>query len=212
VARGDKFLTVPLDYWTQQNTPDLAGFLVFCMAEDGKPVYTPGFYNGQYKTGFTECGINAPVPATEPTANTNGRLGVESTAPQAFQDLDPRYLCSDLVPPERNTYSLSNLRSGVRYTVGVTAVDLNGNASPIRKAIVQMPAPPTAAAPNATGLADAGTPRLGDAGCDCHLAQTERKAILWVGVLLPLACRLRGRGRTKQPITAARAQPDARTE
>jgi hypothetical protein len=148
------------------------------------------------------CGVGAPAsfgpPATGSAAGNT--TAVEIDAPSGFRDLDPRFLCSDLVPASELGLRLSKLQNGVPYTVAVAAVDISGNASPIRKAFVQSPVagvdpmPDTDAGTADAGTADAGTTKLGRSGCDCQLGQSNRNALPWPAILLlPLTRHLRRR-------------------
>jgi hypothetical protein len=190
VERGDEALVVS---WTSPNvvdTPDLAGYLVFCMRGDGLQVFNPSYYGGQYLTGQILCPATAP---TEPTASAHpsaagNTTALEVEAPSSFQNLDPNYLCSGLLPATQTSVRLGTLQNGILYTVGVAAVDNSGNASPIRSGFVQ--------APTATGGPAAG---LGKSECGCRLAGVDRGAVPWAAMLaFGVASRLRRRGKRQR--------------
>jgi MYXO-CTERM domain-containing protein len=186
------------------NTPDLAGYLVFCMRGDLQ-VFNPSFYNYQYMTGLTTCDFGAPMASgPDPMGSIAGNTtAVEIDAPREFQNLDPNFLCSGRLTPAETSFRLRTLQDGIPYTVGIAAVDLNGNVSPIRKAFVQSPIagvdplPDPDAGATGAGATDAGATKLGSSGCECHVAQTDGGQIPWLALLgLALTVRLRRRGRS----------------
>jgi MYXO-CTERM domain-containing protein len=178
------------------NTPDLAGYLIFCMRGDLQ-VFNPSFYNYQYMTGLTTCGFGAPMASgLDPMVSIAGNTtATEIDAPREFQTLDPNFLCSGRLSPSETSFRLRTLQDGIAYTVGVAAVDLKGNVSPIRKAFVQSPIAGVDPLPDPdAGTTDAGAMKLGSSGCDGHIAQTDRSPIAWMALLgLALALRLRRR-------------------
>jgi len=158
--------------------PDLAGYLVFCTRGDGLQVFNPSYYNNQYLTGQILCQASAPVaPAASATSSAAGdTTAIEIGAPSMFQNLDPNYLCSGLLPPTQTSLRLGTLQNGILYTVGVAAVDNSGNASPIQSGFIQTPI------------------ATGKSGCSCHLAGADRGAGPWAAMLaLGLASRFRRR-------------------
>ena len=81
---------------------------------------------------FTLTGVSSADPNTTAT---------ELVAPPAFEDLNPNYLCSGLLPTTQDSIRIGGLQNGVPYQVGVASVDTHGNASPIQSAFVQRPVP-----------------------------------------------------------------------
>jgi hypothetical protein len=120
---------------------NLAGFLVFCMRGDGLQVFDPSFYNNQYFTSQILCSPGTPTTATASRSAAGVTTAVPVVAPTIFQNLDPKYLCSGLLPPTQNSTRIGILQNGISYTVGVAAVDTSYNASPIASAFVQQPVP-----------------------------------------------------------------------
>jgi hypothetical protein len=197
VEGSDESLVVS---WTPlaTDTPDLAGYLVFCMRENGQPVVNPSPSSNSYLTSQSLCSSGTlATPKTDPISiAAENTTAVEVGAPSPFQDLNPIYLCSALVPATQTSVRVGGkLQNGISYIVGVAAVDKSGNASPIRKAFVQMPiatGEPTIGTDGGTADTDGSTAGLGKSGCDCHLAGVDRGAIPWGAMLvLGLASRLR---------------------
>jgi MYXO-CTERM domain-containing protein len=187
VAEGaDQSLKLSWDPIDVERSIDLNGYLVFCMRGDGLPVFDPGSYNYQYMSGFSMCGTGAP-PATDPMVSAAGdTTAVEIDAPQPFQDLDPRYLCSDRIGFSGLGYRLNGLQNDVPFTVGIAAVDISGNASPIRKAFVQKTVAGLDPLPDPdAGTTDAGATILGKAGCACAMARAgrDKDQMGWIGML-----------------------------
>ena len=146
VEGGQEALTVSWASVSTADWPDLAGYLVFCMRGDGLVVFDPGFYsskNSQYYTSQILCPDTAPATTlTSPISSAKGdTTALEVGAPAAFQNLDPNYLCSGLLPPSQASTRISILQNGIHYTVGVASVDTHGNASPILSGFVQTPVP-----------------------------------------------------------------------
>lgn len=204
VEGADRSLQVSWNDESADN-PDLAGYLVFCMGEDGQPVFTHGFYDDQYRTGLTECRTSEPLPSrADPMVSAAGNTtAVEIDSPQAFRNLGPRFLCSGRLSATNLSHRLRLLQNGVPYTVGVAAVDISGNASPIRKAFVQSPIAGVDPIPDTdteTG-ADAGIARLGSrSGCDCRVARADEDASPWIAMLLLLLLSRRLRRRSNQDV------------
>jgi hypothetical protein len=162
------------------------------MQGDGLQVFNPSFYNNQYFTSQTLCAASVPAPSTGLTASAAGlTTAIEVEAPAIFQNLNPAYLCSGLLPPSQLSVRLCALQGGIPYTVGVAAVDNSGNASPIQSGFVQVPS--VAQVPDATAETTGGPRRT---GCACHIAGLDRGAVPWGAMLaLAVASRLRRRGK-----------------
>jgi hypothetical protein len=179
VEGGGQALVVSWTPLSAADWPDLAGYLVFCMRGNGLQVFDPSYFNNQYLTGQVLCSASTPPPSTAGANSSAAGMttAVEVGAPAPFQNLDPSYLCSGLLPPTQTSLRLGTLQNGIPYTVGVAAVDIQGNASPIQSGLVQM--------------AEA----TGKSGCGCHLGDM-RGAAPWSAMLaLGVAIRLRRRGK-----------------
>jgi MYXO-CTERM domain-containing protein len=194
--------------WLTEATdnPDLVGYLVFCMQGDGLQVFNPSSYNSdsnkydcagssQYCTSQILCQASVPAPSTDlPSSAAGVTTASEVQAPAIFQNLNPAYLCSGLLPPSKISVRLGALQGGIPYTVGVAAVDNSGNASPIQSGFVQVPS--VVQVPDATAGITGG---LGRAGCACHIAGVDRGAVAWAATLaLAAAGRLRRRGKRQR--------------
>jgi hypothetical protein len=180
VEGGNESLMVSWTPLSTTNAPDLAGYLVFCTRGDDLQVFNPSYYNNQYLTGQILCQASAPgaPTASAPSSAAGITTAIEIGAPSMFQNLDPNYLCSGLLPPTQTSLRLGTLQNGILYTVGVAAVDSDGNASPIQSGFIQTPI------------------ATGKAGCSCHLAGVDRGAGPWAAMLaLGVASRLRRRGK-----------------
>jgi hypothetical protein len=187
VEGSDKALVVS---WAPLTTdpPDMAGYLVFCMRENGQVVFNPSPSSSAYQTSQILCSSGTPAASnTDPMSiAAENTTAVEVEAPSFFQDLDPQYLCLNLVPATQTSVRLGKLQNGISYTVGVAAVDKSGNASSIRKAFVQVPTgtgEPTIST-DGTTIGTDGTTILGKSGCGCHLAGGDRGALPWGAILV----------------------------
>jgi hypothetical protein len=113
--------------WTRATVAsDQNGSLVFC-SRAGLPVFNPSYFSqNEYQSQKTVCPKKTiAAPANEP---------------DSFERLDPKFLCSDLLTTS-SEWRLKGLQNGILYQVGVAAVDLHGNASPIETVLVQAPVP-----------------------------------------------------------------------
>jgi len=124
VTPGNEALTVK---WTRSTVmSDQNGFLVFCSRAD-QQVFQPSFFTGnEYQSQQTAC------PTTMGMPNPDESL--------AFNRLDPKFLCSELVTTS-GEWRIKILQNGIPYQVGVASVDTHGNASPITDVLVQSPVP-----------------------------------------------------------------------
>lgn len=121
--------------------PDLAGYLVFCARGGQYAVFKPSGYDGQYHSRQSLCGAGAGAAALGFAAATYATdEGAPVVPPAALRDLDPAFLCSELLPSQ-SSKRVAILENGVPYVVGVAAVDTHGNASPIEAALLQTPIP-----------------------------------------------------------------------
>ena len=141
VEGGDEALVVSWALLSQSTYPNLAGYLVFCMRGDGLQVFDPSYYTSQYQTSQILCPPGTPTTATATVTAAGKTTAVEVPAPAIFQNLDQKYLCSDLLPATQSSARIRILQNGIPYTVGVAAVDTSGNASPIASGFVQKPVP-----------------------------------------------------------------------
>lgn len=204
VEASDQAMMVSWTPLSAADWPDLAGYLVFCMRERSELVYIPSYYDNQYLTGQRLCGAPFSQMASTPSSAAGNTTAVEVVAPPNFQGLYPDYLCSGLLPPTQTSARLGIPGNGIPYTVGVAAVDYDGNASPIRSGFVQV----SVQVSNATGgntpvqvPDDTGgnTGHLGRSGCSCHFVGVDRGAVPWGAMLvLGLARRLRRRGKRQR--------------
>jgi len=94
----------------------LLGVQLFCQRGSDNQVFPSGSFGPAYETPATLCPMN---PAAEPTAHG------------PFSNLDPKYLCSGLLPATTTSYRIAGLQNGIPYGVGVAAVDRFGNVSAI---------------------------------------------------------------------------------
>jgi hypothetical protein len=146
VEGGDQALVVSWPLISTTTVTNLAGYLVFCMRGDGLQVFNPSYYSGiynnpQYLTSQILCPPGTPPTVTATGSAAGTTTAVQVTAPPFFQDLDPDYLCSGLLPPTQSSVRIEILQNGIPYTVGVAAVDTSLNASPIAMGFVQEPVP-----------------------------------------------------------------------
>jgi hypothetical protein len=139
VSSGNEALSVS---WTRNGlVEDQGGFVVFC-SRAGLPVFKNSFYSdNEYSNQKTLCpnGIGQAATALDAIAQTT-TSGTPIDAQAEFRDLDPRFVCSDLLTTG-NSVRIRGLQNQIPYLVGVAAVDTRGNASPIEMAIVQSPIP-----------------------------------------------------------------------
>jgi hypothetical protein len=141
VEGGDEALVVSWALLSTSTYPNLAGYLVFCMRGDGLQVFDPSYYTSQYQTSQILCPPGTSTTATATATAAGKTTAVEVTAPAIFQNLDTKYLCSDLLPSTQSSARIGILQNGIPYTVGVASVDTSGNASPIAMGFVQRPVP-----------------------------------------------------------------------
>jgi hypothetical protein len=120
------------------DNPDLGGYVVFCMRGDGLVVFDPGFYDDQYMMCESATSLGSSTSTSSLAGNTTA---TEVAAPAVFQSLKTEYMCSGRLSSSDTHTRLRILQNGIPYTVGVAAVDLSGNISPITRAFVQKPIP-----------------------------------------------------------------------
>jgi hypothetical protein len=113
--------------------------MVFCMRGDGIQVFNPSFWDGQYMT----CSTATPLGFSDSTSGLQSpsTTATPVPAPTFFKTVDPNYLCSGRISSSETSARIRILQNGIPYTVGVAAVDLSGNISPITGAFLQKPVP-----------------------------------------------------------------------
>jgi hypothetical protein len=116
------------------------------------------------------------------------------TANVPFSNLDPKYLCSGIIPSTSTNYRIVGLQNGIPYGVGVAAVDRFGNIGAISDIVYGTPIAGTT--DGGAGSTDAGTPAVLAGGCSIDVRRkhdrSETAGILWLAVAA-LAFALRGR-------------------
>jgi hypothetical protein len=146
VKPGNEALTVT---WSMPTvTSNLAGALVFCSRADLPVFVTPGeggqpvnpFYSQKdYVSRQVLCPKKIVRSGVARIASAQTESGATPVyQPEAFGDLDPAYLCSNLLTTTNN-WRIKILQNGIKYAVGVASVDTHGNASIIDTIYVQAP-------------------------------------------------------------------------
>jgi len=151
----------------------LSGVQLFCQRGANTQVYKTGTFGAAYKTASGIC------PDTVPPT-TGGDLS----------SLDPRFLCSGLIPASTTSYRITGLQNGINYGVGVAAVDKFGNISAISGPMNQMPIPTVdfySEYKTAGGSAQGGFCSLGS----WHSRRSATLVICLVGLTLVLVVRRR---------------------
>jgi hypothetical protein len=105
-APGDGAVQVSWKAPDNENLGDTGGYQVFC-ERDGAPVFASGQFDAAYRTKQTEC----------------------STQRSGIAELDPDFLCSDLVSSGARDARIGPLENGVSYDFYVVAVDSLRNPS-----------------------------------------------------------------------------------
>jgi hypothetical protein len=177
---GNEALTVRWSWPSGPSPAANASFLgvqIFCVRASDSQVFKSGTFAAAYMTSAATCPAVAPAP----------------TESLAFANLDPSYLCSNLLPATTTSYRIPGLQNGISYGVGVAAVDKYGNLSPIAPADVVYASP--------TGAGGSDDRASFSEGCSCAAAGAgKRRSTLaslgWLGldVLLLTRARMRLRG------------------
>jgi hypothetical protein len=162
------------------------GVQLFCQRGQGDQVFASGTYPAVFTNSAMTCPDVAPAPAS----------------PLAFANLDPRYLCSDLLPATATSYRIPGLQNDIFYGVGVAAVDKYYNLS---LADVVYQAPSGSAAASEAGAVDAGVGQVGGGGCALSGPRGPRAAWTSLG-LLALGGLLLGRMRAPRSRGDERAK------
>ena len=153
VQGGNEALQLTWDPIPLTSADDLQGYAVFC-ARGGTLSPFGNDYRGAAKhsskenlcgTGTTAASLtSAEEGLADTTLVTQALQSMPSVpgtaAPKPIRDLDPGFLCADFLT-NTNSARLTGLENGVPYVVGVAAVDLRGNASPIESATLAWPYP-----------------------------------------------------------------------
>ncbi len=128
---GNEALKVSWDWGGVNIATDttLSGVQIFCQRGATDQVFPTGSFGAAYQTPATLCPNNAAAVAA--ATSTGG----------PFSNLDPRYLCSGLIPAVSNSYRITGLQNGIQYGVGVAAVDRYGNIGAIANVIYGIPIP-----------------------------------------------------------------------
>ncbi len=143
------------------------GVQLFCQRGQSDQVFVSGTYAPAFTTSALLCPNAAPVPAS----------------PLAFADFDPRYLCSGLLSPTTTSYRIPGLQNGVRYGVGVAAVDKYGNLNPAG-VVYQVPNGSDASLDASAGAVDGGVGGAGGGGCALAGGPSPRDAWMGLGLLV----------------------------
>jgi hypothetical protein len=141
------------------------GVQLFCRRAGQYQVFKDKSFTPAYKTSAMLCPGHAPA----------------STANLAFDQMNPSFLCSDLIPSTSSEYRITGLQNGISYDVGVAAIDRYGNVSPITDADVVPGTPiPTVDFYSAYRSDDGAA-----TGGFCTIAKTHRKqsAALMLGLV-----------------------------
>jgi hypothetical protein len=141
VTPGNEALNVS---WTRDNvSADQNGYVVFC-SRAGLPVFKDTYYTGtEYQSRQSLCGSGVTPIAQRLVLNqASGEPppALAVNAPAEFQNLDKAFVCSELLTTSTG-WRIRILQNGIPYQVGVAAVDVHGNASPLEVAYVQTPIP-----------------------------------------------------------------------
>ncbi len=108
----------------------LVGVQIFCQRGADTQVFPTGsFGNPSYQTPATLC------------PNNTAAVAAATTTGSPFSNLDPKYLCSGLIPAASNSHRITGLQNGIWYGVGVAAVDRYGNIGAISSVQYGMPIP-----------------------------------------------------------------------
>jgi hypothetical protein len=144
VVSGGEALEVSWDAVTGDPNFVGGGYMVFCARAGEIPVFNPSYFSGQFSSAVL-CSVGAPLVSATASpellaapieaADVNG---TKVTSPEAFKNLDPAFVCSDLLTSQTST-RIRGLQNDIPYVVGVASVDRVGNPSPITEAYLQFP-------------------------------------------------------------------------
>lgn len=68
-------------------------------------------------------------------------VAAATNAGAPFSNLDPKYLCSGLIPAASTSHRITGLQNGIPYGIGVAAVDRYGNIGAIASVVYGTPLP-----------------------------------------------------------------------
>jgi hypothetical protein len=126
VTPGNGALTVKWS-WAGGVTPSseaaLSGLQIFCVRAADLQVFEDKAFGQSYMTSVTTC------------PSTVGASG------GGLDQYDPRFLCSDLLPPQTNEYRIRRLQNGIPYGVAVAVVDRYKNVSALSELVYDQPIP-----------------------------------------------------------------------
>jgi hypothetical protein len=132
------------------------GVQLLCQRGADAQVFNLGTYAQSFMTSASLCPNTAPATST--------------TSP--FGNLDPRYLCSGLLPATTTSYRINGLQNGVSYGVGAVAVDKYGNVSELSNIAYGIPE------------STAATPSYGNEGsCELVAKPVRHRAFANLGLL-----------------------------
>jgi len=132
VEGGNEALQVTWDWGGVNIATDttLVGVQLFCQRGADTQVFPSGSFGAPaYQTPATVCPNN---PAAAAAATNVG---------SPFSNLDPKYLCSGLIPTTSTSHRITGLQNGIPYGVGVAAVDRYGNIGAIANVVYNTPIP-----------------------------------------------------------------------
>jgi len=110
VKPGNEALIVNWASISSATTPDILGYQVLCDRAGQFQV----FKNGTYAQGFSSC-------PTQVSNDLNSNL----------MALDPNFICSPLQSATSTSYRIKILENDIIYGVGLVAVDIHYNTSPV---------------------------------------------------------------------------------
>jgi hypothetical protein len=159
----------------------LQGVQLFCQRGANNQVFKTGTFGASWTIPSKVCPNTVP-----PTIGTS------------LTSLDPRFLCSGLIPTTTNSYRITGLQNGIPYGVGVVAVDKFGNISAISGPAYGTPVPTVDF--YSEYRSDGGTALGGYCTLDRWHARPGALALFFVvGLGLILVLRKRGNRRRRGP-------------
>jgi hypothetical protein len=111
-----------------------SGVQIFCARGADVQVFGKDDVDGGARNYFKPHYMTAKTLCPEDTT-------VDTSSYGAFGNLDPKYICSDLIPAGTNSHRITGLQNDIYYTVGVAAIDRYGNISPITQLQYGKPIP-----------------------------------------------------------------------
>jgi hypothetical protein len=173
VEGGNEALTVSWSWTSGQNPATdttLLGVQLFCQRDAGNQVFSNGAYGAAYVTSAMLC----PTSTTAPTSGGS------------FSNLDPKYLCSTLIPATATSYRIKGLQNGIPYGVAVAAVDKYGNIGALSDVLYAVPMAGTGGNDGSVGDPVTGPRGSFAGGCSIAFggrhARSECAGISWLAV------------------------------